>query len=652
MNNQILDFSDAQNRIQDFYLEMFALANKEICIEEKLQIYSLIAGLLANNFSLTYSSKIMEEKLIDISNTLFPEHSDVKFLDNTVLHVMTECYHVGGHTRVVDNWIKASKKKSSVFLNNKESIVPDFLNETVKKNGGVVIYNEGNTLVAKANHLFHEAIKYKYIVLHIHPYDILPLIAFGNKYFSRPVFLYNHANHLWGCCYSVADLVLELFESGKEFSVKYRGIPESKVDVVGIPVNMIQSSSLVDDKHKIVMTMASSYKLKTIEDYDFKSFVCMVLDENPDVIYEIIGVTLEDQEWVSLKNKYNNRLVLHGVMNKDDVLNCLSKVYVYVDSFPANSYTSVLEAINCKVPVLILKTKVLGYEFLTPVNNIENLVVETNKILRLNIEERNLIAQRNFEILNANYLPKAFSKKIEQLDKIGKHNPIKLRDISIYDDQYIKDYALFFAKILEHNELKILNSIYNYLTDKNVVQFFNLLIRYNYLLSSRFVENNQPIFEYVLGCGRYQQLFIGDKQKKFFEKKSLRKVYDVNTHNYTFNVKLFSEICYIRFDPLDVPVKIRLISAKIFCSNSCADLNVSEHNGILKNDGEYVFLHYDPQLIFEVPTQFVDDIEKVEFICVITTIRDFRNILSRKEQEYEQKLWDYKQQLQEYTYKL
>ncbi|MCI0500860.1 MAG: hypothetical protein L0Y61_03845, partial [Epsilonproteobacteria bacterium] len=263
MKNEDLN---TKKQIKNLLDDIYVLAkNDNQDMESKLSMYQCCASSFWHNYSGTFIHHQLEEDLIKISENIIDCEFDISFEADHILHVMTEAYNIGGHTRVVENWIKATSHKHSVFFNNPHSACPIFLTDSVKSKNGLIILNDKNGFVEKAKYLAQVASRFRYVVLHHHSHDILPLLSFGTKRFKRPIFFYNHADHMWGCGYSVCDSIIEICEKGIQHSIKYRGIPEEKTFFGGIPIEL---SEKIDDKsnqiEKYIVSMASSYKYKPI----------------------------------------------------------------------------------------------------------------------------------------------------------------------------------------------------------------------------------------------------------------------------------------------------------------------------------------------------------------------------------------------------
>lgn len=73
-----------------------------------------------------YCSPVIENVYLEIAKKIRSPIGD-KFEKNSTLHIMTECYGVGGHSKVVERWISLcenTEKHSIIFTNQKVKSIP------------------------------------------------------------------------------------------------------------------------------------------------------------------------------------------------------------------------------------------------------------------------------------------------------------------------------------------------------------------------------------------------------------------------------------------------------------------------------------------------------------------------------------------------
>lgn len=462
--------------------ELQLLASKEINIEQKLKLYSFLTSCLLNNYSSTFSNKALELDLIEQSKIIIDFDLPQYTGSNHVLHVVTEAYTVGGHSRVINNWIKSSPQLvHSILVNSHLKPVPNFLVTTVGDNGGVIIINEQLTLVDKAIMMAKVASQYKYIVLHHHPDDILPLLALGTPKFKRPTFLYNHADHIWGCGYSVCDKIFELTLSGIEFAHKYRGIRYERIMFMSIPIEITSPQFNQGSKSiKRVISVASAFKYYPTSKYNFQEFLHKLLSIRCDIVCIIIGVTDKDKYWTKLKNEFPERLKLLGVLPKSEVINYLDGADLYLDSFPFLSYTSCIEAISYQVPAVSLKTPVSQLDSYADlaVDSIDLLLKRCSEILDFTLLEKQQYTELALQKIKDHHSYASFSERVCNLDSFEEHNPLLLSE-DMVKDQKIVEYTDFISELLRQQKFKFKPKLFSELSYVNRLRISCLVGRYS-----------------------------------------------------------------------------------------------------------------------------------------------------------------------------
>ncbi len=586
--------------LNQFYLE----ARNTHDLESKIELYSFCAASYCHNYSNSFVHLDLEKDLVSISEKIIDIDLFNEYDDSHILHVMTEAFSHGGHTRVVDNWIKLAPFKHSVIFNNPNSFKPSFLLESIKSKGGKIILNDKNSFIEKANFLAQIASRFKYIVLHHHNLDILPLLAFGTKKFSRPIFLYNHADHLWGCGYSVSDYIIELSEQGIRHSEKYRGIPSNRIIMGGIPVELTNKPLLNNSKktQKYIISMASSYKFYPIENLSFQDFVDCLLSKEPDIEYYAIGVSSLDENWQELKLKYPTRIHLKGILGKKEAHELIKKATLYLDSFPLGSGTSLLEAASLGIPVISYASPVQNMDAYKQFsfNNLNELFCEIIRILSLSDAQRNDIANQAWESIYRFHSLESFRKNIIILDEIEKHLPIELNE-NIIKDKYKENYTDFMYAISKQNNFIFESTFVDKMSIELKQKITNILCSSSILNFTKRLGSEQKWLEYLLCKSVLIIQVFPDYGLEISEETSLKLpvLLSNKTQEFIFDLKEYTSLRSIRIDPLNEICKLKI--EKIYLETETEKIELNNYidsNAILIEKNIYYFDQNDSQIYF------------------------------------------------------
>lgn len=398
------------------------LAFQEKDLKEKLILLQIVVAWGGSRSMDIFSDIATEKELLTIAKQ-FPTQKIV-YKQNTVLHVATSIYEVGGHTRLIEKWINNanSQEKHSLFLTNQSlHDIPKWMsNAVVQKNGMLFDCTQEKNDLDKALTLRNLASEYEYIVLYTNMSDLVPILAFGTEDFLRPILFYNHADHIFWIGLSIIDMLLELSEDGKIFTLNKRA--KLNNSVLSIPIEpYIKNDNITKNReqnYKTVVSMARSFKYNGINKLDFIAMAIALCENNRNTIFFIIGPNKnEEKAWQIAYEKTDGRVNAIGLKNKDEVEYYKVIADLYIDSFPFCSYTSFLEFCIAGVPVLTIDT---------PVNKIE--LQKQKKVLCYNTNE---MLEKAHSILNNEVDINNFIVKEEALSLYGISTWLKTKDAII-----------------------------------------------------------------------------------------------------------------------------------------------------------------------------------------------------------------------------
>lgn len=374
-------------------------------IGEKLVLAQEYGSYCWRNRTGKFSDYEIEEELIKIANKYLKREEEL-IIKKRTLHILTTAYSVGGHTRLVNTWIEFFNNDQDIFLINQKEI-PNFLNETIKKANGTLYISKKNTILEKAEELYNYAKEYERIILHIHPNDIIPILALGNTKLIERVYYLNHADHVFWYGITINKCVLDLTMEGHELTLVKRGVINS--EIINIPIQSLKIENTQKEGNlkrkyniplnaQIIFSMAAEYKYRILDKkskYSFYIFLEKLIPilEKLDIYYFIAGPNKEDKNWDEIISKSNSRIILLGNVEKEEVKKIWKDIDLYIDSFPINSYTCVLEALCNNKMVYSLKTSIFDLEVMKDlkVNDIKKLIeiIENYFINAKNINTEN-----------------------------------------------------------------------------------------------------------------------------------------------------------------------------------------------------------------------------------------------------------------------
>jgi hypothetical protein len=351
------------------YLFLSELTSAEQFVaQNELDIALHIAAGLSTyaylNFTSFYSSYRLEKLVQTIGEKVMqpathgPKPNSGK---RRILHVASELYELGGHTPLLLKWIQRDQdSEHAVFLTRQtEATIPAKIFAQHRVNQSVICrLSKGESLVETAQQLLNTAGGYDFLVLHIHPDDIVPLLAFAHTK-PVPVYFLNHADHCFWLGASILDGLIQLREPSIELDKKRRGIDAPQF-VLTIPVNTPAIASIAS-KHEVLgkygitaqqtfvlLTTSTESKFKPLLEYNYFESVIPVLDQNPQAVLLIVGIGSDKD----LAIKYNHPQIKYlGYLSPEDLSSIENTVDIYLETFPNSSFTALLQVLMKGKPV-------------------------------------------------------------------------------------------------------------------------------------------------------------------------------------------------------------------------------------------------------------------------------------------------------------
>jgi len=274
-----------------------------------------------------------------------------KYKKRNILHIATRVSKIGGHTRLINNWIKQDTHSSHslVIVNQTNLEVPEWIDKSISKSGGKLILIPPNiSLLLKAK-LLRELSNSNIdlIILHHHPNDIVPVVAFSVKN-CPPVAIQNHADHVFWLGSSIGDIVINIRKSGQSISVNRRHLPKNfllpiPIDIKPPPITKESARKQLNIKQNdiLLLSIGMPYKFIPSGNLNFFKTIIKVLNSNPNIHLFIIGF---DKEYIKyIPESKHERIKLLGRIVDPSIY--YKAADLYLESFPVGSLTTLLEAV-------------------------------------------------------------------------------------------------------------------------------------------------------------------------------------------------------------------------------------------------------------------------------------------------------------------
>lgn len=291
-----------------------------------------------------------------------PEASQAKAIRGRTLHVLTEAYPVGGHTRLVRRWIElmGDEDHAVVLVRQRQPLDPDWLVPAGRDVPVVDLLAEGVlTHQDRAEHLAGLMGEARTVILHIHPDDAVTVAA-AHQVSGIDLRFLNHADHVAWLGAALPAVFLNLRQAGVRLCAARRGISPAICDVVPIPIldppvldrGEARARLGVGEREILLLTVATGYKYLPIEGRSLEVSLSRVL-EHPGTRIMAVGPDPEHPLFGRLAERFPGRVHALGVLPDPSVHRAAADIYL--DSYPFCSPTSMFESAVLGTPVVSLQ---------------------------------------------------------------------------------------------------------------------------------------------------------------------------------------------------------------------------------------------------------------------------------------------------------
>lgn len=467
----------------------------KICNEDddvkKLRLAKYAAHFATFECTGYFRSSVLEEAFLDIAKKYDLNSYDISYQKNSFLHVMTQAYNAGGHTRVVERWITQSPvtdKQSIVLL--KQGDVP-YPTENLQKiteehNGELILFDEGETDIERFLHLRRLGLEYEYIVLHTHMDDPTALMAFGTNKFTRPVILFNHADHMFWLGLSIADIIADIRTTTSISKTCRRannlfmlGIPadsNSPNEIVSCDTYELKNNLHIPINSKVIVTSGSAHKYMEFNGVSLSKLLVKIVNSIENIYCIVIGPDKSEKQWRNAYEVSNGKVDAIGSIGYAngylDHINCAD---VVVDSWPMGGGTALIDAISLNKPILSLKSPQGQLDYIVNSEGYcddENIFIE--KLITIINDEKyakNLKSKIEAGFIQDHSLS-AWSHKLQKLIELTPKEH-RIRKLSHADDSHVIDEMVVLNYYIYHEN--IISRLRNQLLK---LKFFNKCKRY------------------------------------------------------------------------------------------------------------------------------------------------------------------------------
>lgn len=431
---------------------ILSLALSSTSLNQKLLLARLYAALVTGHPAGIYDAISFERKLLQDFTPLISElclaHGEI---ENEILHIVSEPYTTGGHTRLCEKLALMNSEGANLLITKSADIqVIKRLRRFFKS----IDYALNNDELLRIKEIFHYVIKYKKVVLHLHPDDIVTVIAVGlakTKLKELKVYFVNHADHLFSFGKSITDVMLQISYRGYEVDNLVLDKPYVN-SFLGIPVH-VNAKPIMKPLIRDIVIAGASFKMKPTAKLSIQKELFKFLSENRLVTLKVIGCNYSDFWWWKLKLYYPKRVTLYNSLPYEKYLEVIKSCDTCIDTAPVTGGTAFVEMFLNNLRPIGLLSGIYGY---TPLDKLRLKGLKDIDIYKSSISDE------VWDDISRVHDIKSVKKRY--LDALkGKYHPVDQSLTTLNNDMQ-----------LFHSGSKVRLSYSNYIDIKNLTFLSNL----------------------------------------------------------------------------------------------------------------------------------------------------------------------------------
>ncbi len=393
-----------------------------------------------------FASPELEDLLSEVAEQLIDSPAPARVRQQPpveILHVVTQAYGVGGHTQMLSRWIAQDHQRNHRVLLTRQgsTALPSKLSDKLVTPQALASIDQGRGgLLQRASRLRAAARSADLVLLHIHPYDVVPSLAFGKHDGMPPVIMVNHSDHAFWIGTRITSVLLNLRDSGRDLAVERRGIEADRAAVLARPLGVMTERQLSRSQAKqqfgvaadqvLIVTAAAASKYDPISPPSLLELIVPVFQDHPNAVLLAAGPEPTGQ-WAAAQRLTGGRVRALGRLA--DVTELHQAADGYLDSFPFASLTSMIESGSFGNPLLTYRghpaeCAVLGAdtrgldEYLLRPENPADLVRDLSKLLT-DAEFRQQLGERTRISISSTHLGSGWRTGVEQLYALASELP-------------------------------------------------------------------------------------------------------------------------------------------------------------------------------------------------------------------------------------
>jgi len=292
-----------------------------------------------------------------------PRASPSRARRQRVLHVLSQIYSTGGHTRLTERMIRADPARihSVALTAQNDQPIPAWFERSVTDVGGQIHVFRSGGLIGRSVALRELANRAGLVVANVHPPDVVPLLAFADPRDRPPLAALNTADHCFWLGASAWDLLVNMRRSGEDLALRRRGVQASRSTILALPLADVRRTVNREDARLalgvrpdeiVLISAGADWKFDPHEmrgEPTFPEVLTPIVQRDSRLRLFVLG-PINDGRWAEASRRTDGRLLALGTRTDYDLYQQAADIYL--DPFPLGSLYSLLEPGRLGVPIL------------------------------------------------------------------------------------------------------------------------------------------------------------------------------------------------------------------------------------------------------------------------------------------------------------
>ncbi|WP_154660633.1 group 1 glycosyl transferase [Pseudomonas cremoricolorata] len=357
---------------------LHSAAVEEPCLHTALNLSRCYANLCWSMNVGIYDAPLLERAMAERAGQSLMLQETVCSPTRDTLHVISEAYLTGGHTRLMEKL--ASMHDTAPDLLVTRTADAQVIEKVSRYFSEVYVVESTVDDLRSIRYMVHTMSNYQRVVLSIHPDDITAVVSalLAKQISSTQVYFVNHADHCFSLGSAAADVYFELSSYGRRVD-EHKDITGRK-SFLGIPVNqpsckVVRTDDAQHGADKLIFLSAGAdIKYKPRGDQDMRPLIRRLLQDFPDATFLVIGPNVSlNPWWWGLRLQFPRRFQTMRHVPFDQYQQLVKCASFYVDSHPFPGGTAYAEQLLSGQKCIGLVSPFQGY---SPAENMKSADVD------------------------------------------------------------------------------------------------------------------------------------------------------------------------------------------------------------------------------------------------------------------------------------